>query len=67
MQTSELTQIILALVPIIVTGIVTVVTNKQVQDLKTQQAINMTRIARLEQILIDHDIPIPGVIEHTGK
>jgi len=56
---SELTQIILAIVPLIVTAFVTIATNKQVQELKDQQRLNMVKIARLEQILIDHDLPIP--------
>lgn len=65
MPQSEVTQIILALVPIAITAIVTIVTNKQVQELKDEIAKNVLRIAVLEQTLIDHGIPVPPIVTHS--
>ena len=65
MPQSEATQIILAIVPIAITAIVTIVTNRQVQELKEKIADNMLRIAVLEQTLLDHGIPVPPVVTHS--
>jgi len=60
-QVSEATQIILATVPILISAIVTVVTYKGTQEVKEQLSKSLLRIAVLEQILVDHGIPVPGV------
>lgn len=59
MPQSEITQIILAIVPVALTALVAILTNKQVIDLKDKMAAMSRRIAILETILTDHNIPIP--------
>jgi archaellum component FlaG (FlaF/FlaG flagellin family) len=57
---SETGQIVLAIVPLLISGVVAIVTNKQIQDLKSAASERSARIARLEQALIDHNIPLPA-------
>jgi len=52
-------QILITLVPVVISGIVAIVTSKSVADLKDQLAAARMRIARLEQALMDHSIPVP--------
>ncbi len=54
-----LENVLLTLVPVIISGIVAIATSKEVTDLKDQLAVTKTRIARLEQALMDNNIPIP--------
>lgn len=61
----DTTQLLTTLVPVIVSGVVAIVTSKQVADLKEQLAENRARIAVLETILRDHDIPIPATAPQT--
>jgi hypothetical protein len=55
----DVTQVLITLVPAVIAAVVAIYTNKDVQDLKAQAAVRSARIARLEQALIDHNIPLP--------
>lgn len=59
-QTSEFTQIILAVVPILVSAAVTIITYKGTQEVKELLSQAEKRIAVLEQILKDNGIPVPA-------
>lgn len=56
---SELGQIIVAIVPVLVSAFVAFVQWRDKQDFQAQLLILRTRVAVLEQILRDHDIPLP--------
>lgn len=57
---SETTQIILAVVPALISAFVAWVEYRNKQDFERSLAEANRRIAVLEQILIDHGIPLPG-------
>jgi hypothetical protein len=55
------TQLLATVIPIIVTGVVAILVNSQVQSLKDQINVLMMRIAKLEQVLTDNKIPLPDL------
>lgn len=66
MPENPIAAVLIAIVPVLVSGIVAVVTSKQVADLKDKLAAANMRIARLEQALADHSIPIPPADDSGG-
>jgi hypothetical protein len=52
-------EIIVTLVPLIISAIVAIVTDKSNRELRDQLSRAMTRIAVLEQLIEDHGIPVP--------
>ena len=59
MEPQTIYSVLIVLVPVAISGIVAIVTSKQVVDLKDQLSQANLRIARLEQLLQDNKIPLP--------
>lgn len=53
-------QLLMTILPLVISGIVAVVTSKDIQALKDALAISNTRIAVLETLLREHNIPLPA-------
>jgi len=53
-------ELLAIIVPVAISAVVAVTTNQQILSLKEKVAERGARIARLEQALMDHGIPLPN-------